>query len=111
MKESYEEGVANRFGPESCVVAREGAGEALTGARPGWVLSREIVDPLRGADVVAGNGRSHRSRRYRETRQDLARSETPRMSGNTSHGSREIPHSSAIEGIADRTEKSKDARR
>ena len=31
MKESYGEGLATHAGPESCVVIREDAGEALTG--------------------------------------------------------------------------------
>jgi len=34
-------GVANHTVPESCAEAREGLGEALTGVRIGWVLSRE----------------------------------------------------------------------
>jgi hypothetical protein len=42
MKEPYIEGVANHDDPESCGGAREGDGEALTGARAGWPLSREI---------------------------------------------------------------------
>ena len=42
MKESYIEGVANRDDPESCVGVRKDGGEALTGARIGMVLSREI---------------------------------------------------------------------
>lgn len=42
MKEPYIEGVANHDDPESCVGARKGSGEALTGARTGWLLSREI---------------------------------------------------------------------
>jgi hypothetical protein len=37
----YDEGVANRIDPESCAVAREGLGEALTGGRIGQPLSRE----------------------------------------------------------------------
>jgi len=41
MQEPYGEGLASRTGPESCVVAREGRGEALTGVHAGWVLSRE----------------------------------------------------------------------
>ena len=41
MQESYVEGLAAHSGPESCVVAREGRGEALTGVRAGRVLSRE----------------------------------------------------------------------
>ena len=35
MKESYGEGLASHTGPESCVDAREGMGEALTGVRSG----------------------------------------------------------------------------
>jgi hypothetical protein len=42
MKEPHVEGVANHDGPESCVGAREGDGEALTGVRMGRVLGREI---------------------------------------------------------------------
>jgi hypothetical protein len=39
----YDEGVAIHIGPESCAVAREGLGEALTGERIGQPLSRERV--------------------------------------------------------------------
>jgi hypothetical protein len=39
----YDEGVANHIGPESCAVAREDHGEALTGERIGQPLSRERV--------------------------------------------------------------------
>ncbi len=42
MKESYDEGVANHIGPESCAFVREDRGEALTGVRAGRVWSREI---------------------------------------------------------------------
>ena len=41
MKVHCTEGVANHSGPESCAVAREGGGEALTGVRIGQPLSRE----------------------------------------------------------------------
>jgi hypothetical protein len=44
MQEPYGEGVATHSGPESCAVAREGSGEALTGVRLGWPSSREIAD-------------------------------------------------------------------
>jgi hypothetical protein len=37
----YDEGIANRIGPESCAVAREGFGEALTGECTDQPLSRE----------------------------------------------------------------------
>jgi RNA-directed DNA polymerase len=62
MKEPHTEGVANHGDPESCVDDREVAGEALTGACAGWVLSREITgDP--GADVVVPGGRQHETHR------------------------------------------------
>ena len=111
MKESYGEGVANHAGPESCVGAREGAREALTGGGTGRVWSREIHDSLRGADAVEVGGRPHRRRRYREALADPARSETPRMYPSTASGNREIPRWSAAEGAADRIGKSKDTRR
>ena len=41
MQVPYDEGVAIHIGPESCAVAREGLGEALTGVRIGQPLSRE----------------------------------------------------------------------
>jgi hypothetical protein len=117
MKESYGEGVATRTGPESCAGVREPAGEALTGVRAGRVLSREKHAPwrkprvLRGADAVEIGGRPHPRRRQREAPRDPARSETPRMHGNTSHGNREIPRPSTAEGAVDRIGKSKDRRR
>ena len=95
MKEPYEEGVANRLDPESCVVVREDGGEALAGARAGWVLSREITGSVQGADVVLGNGRPHRLGRYRESQSNPARSETPCMYGNSLRGSREVHWSPA----------------
>ena len=51
MQVPYDEGVAIHIGPESCAVAREGFGEALTGGRIGQSLSRESLDP--GADAVS----------------------------------------------------------
>lgn len=43
MKESYDEGIANHIGPESCVGLPQGGGEALAGVRAGRVLSCEIL--------------------------------------------------------------------
>jgi hypothetical protein len=111
MEESYGEGVATHTGPESCAVDREVGGEALTGVRAGRVLSRESFGQLRGADVVVTGGRPHRSHRFREMREDPARSETPSTHGSTSHGNREIPRPPAARGAAGRIGKSKDARR
>ena len=45
MQVSASEGLANHTVPESCGGTREGAGEALTGARTGWPLSRESTTP------------------------------------------------------------------
>jgi hypothetical protein len=116
MKESYGEGVATHTGPESCAVARKGAGEALTGERAGQVLSREMHTPrrepwaLRGADAVEQGGRPHLPGRQRQTRWDPARSETLRTHRHISHGNREVRRLPATRA-ADRIGKSKDTRR
>lgn len=90
MEEPYTEGVATHGGPESCVVVREGGGEALTGARAG-----RAIEPrnhrVRGADAVYGSGRQHLQRRYRELLVGPARSETPCMYGTSMRENREIP--------------------
>ena len=106
MQESYGEGLAAHTGPESCAAVRE----ALTGERAGRVFSRERSS-LRDADAVEGSGRPHPGRRYRETPRSPARSETPSMSGHTSHENRESPWSPAVDGTAGRVGKSKDLRR
>ena len=41
MEVHYDEGVANRIGPEPCAVVREGGGEASAGESIGQPLSRE----------------------------------------------------------------------
>ncbi len=110
MKESCVEGLAAHSGPESCVVAREGRGEALTGVRAGRVLSRER-NLLRGADAVEVCGRLHPVHRQREMGGDPARSKTPCMYGNTSRENREVPCPPAEDGAAGRVGKSKDTRR
>jgi hypothetical protein len=47
----------------------------------------------------------YRARRQRETREDPARSETPSMPGNTSHGNSEVPRPPAAREAAGRTGK------
>jgi hypothetical protein len=111
MGVSHGEGVATHTGPESCAKARKDRSEALTGERAGRVLSREMSEPLRGADAVEPSGRPHPARRQCETHRDPARSETPSTPRNISHGNREIPRLSAAEGVAERIGKSKDTRR
>jgi len=51
VKVHYDEGVANRIGPEPCVGAREGTGEESAGECIGQPLSRERV-LIPGADAV-----------------------------------------------------------
>src|SRR4030042_3234229 len=83
MKESYDEGVANHIGPESCAGDRKGLSEALTGVRTGRVWSREMVLDSRvpilwtlveGTTVRIDRARGARTRRGRRPR---ARTETP----------------------------------
>ena len=110
MKESHGEGLATHTGPKSCGVARKRGVEALTGARTGWVFSRER-NLLRGADAVGESGRQHPGRRHCKTLRNPARSKTPRMYGNASRENREGLGLSAADGTADRVGKSKDKRR
>ena len=90
MKESHTEGPASHSDPESCVGTREGAGEALTGAHTGGVLSREIR-LNQGADAVVLSGRQHTRMRQGECAGDPARSETSSTSGNSMRENRETP--------------------
>ena len=92
MKESYSERRSEPPDPESCVGGRKGAGEALTGAHAGQVLSREISrsgvpTPLSEAEGNTGGGA------IASRPSDPAQSETPCMHGNSLHENREIPRS------------------
>jgi len=60
----YDEGIANRAGPESCVVGREAGGEASAGVRIGQPLSRERINW--DADAVVMSGRRNGGARQRE---------------------------------------------
>ena len=103
MREPYTEGLASHGDPESCAGLREEAGEALTGARAGRALSREIS--IRGADAVVGSGRQHARARYRERSGDPARSETPCMYGTFVRENREISSSLVTDGVTGRVGK------
>ena len=109
MKESYVKGLANHNGPESCVEWRKSLGEALTGVRAGWVLSRER-NSVRDADPLMRRGRPQSLCRSGKAWRYPARSETPGMHGSNLRENREIlrPPKPARLG---RIEKSKDARR
>jgi hypothetical protein len=53
VKVHYDEGLTNYIGPESCVVAREGVHEALTGVRAGQAIERRNFI-LRDAHALLG---------------------------------------------------------
>jgi hypothetical protein len=61
----YSEGIAIHTDPESCAGTREGAGEALTGARIGGVSSGVSYE-VRGADVVVVGRRQQIKIRHRK---------------------------------------------
>ena len=61
MQVPYDEGVANHIGPESCAVAREVLGEALTGECIGQPLSRERVERRAGAEGNASQQSADRA--------------------------------------------------
>ena len=117
VKVQTTKGIATHVDPESCVAAREGRGEALTGEGAGRVLSRVIHalvrehEALRSADAVGECGRPYRTRRHGETRADSARSETPSTHRITLHGNREISRSPATLVVAGRIGKPKGVRR
>ena len=106
MRVSYGEGLANHTGSESCVGVREGAGEALTGVRAGWVLSLENVF-VRSADgVCPSEGNTGwiviaRSLRAPRGLRPHARTQAPHKGGcNLPFGSREIPGSAEASASA-----------
>ncbi len=109
MKESYVKGLANHDGPESCVACGDARGEALTGVRAGWVLSRENGS-VWDADPVEVRGRPQPAYRSGKERWYPARSETPSMHGSNLRENREILRSPQPARWG-RIEKSKDVRR
>ena len=98
MKVICVEGVANHDSPESCVVAGNRRGEALTGRGVGPVMSRERHESLLGAETLENERRPHPTPRYREWRRAPARSETRFMHPGTSYGSREVPYPAQVDG-------------
>ena len=92
MKEPYTEGVATHGDPESCVVIRKDAGEALTGARAGWAIEPRN-QRNRGAQAVNYVEGNTGCGAIREPQQGPARSENLCMYGTSMRENREIPPS------------------
>jgi RNA-directed DNA polymerase len=90
MRELYIEGLAPHGGPESCAVAREGGGEALTGVRAGRAIEPRN-QRIRGADAVKQAGRQHRWWRYARAARGPPRSENLCMYGISMRENREVP--------------------
>ena len=91
MQVPYDEGVAIRIDPESCAVAREGFGEALTGERIGQPLSRErflfwVPTPCRSWKAIRLGASSRAPGRPGVVRD-------PGMCGRSLRGNREISRS------------------
>ena len=110
MKEPHIEGPATHDDPESCATAREGGGEALTGARTGAVLSREIRHSGAPTPLSEAEGHTDRGRKCKPP-DGPARSETRDTCGTSLRENREIPCSPVADGAAGRVGKSKDTRR
>ena len=110
MEVPYGEGLASHTGPESCVCARKGIGEALTGEVRAGQLSRERYCKLWGADAVHKSGRQYWSYRYREMWLDPAWSKTPGTYRSSLCGNREIPRLASGDGTEVRAVNPKGAR-
>jgi hypothetical protein len=89
MEELYAEGVAIRGGPESCAGAREGAGEALTGARVGRAI--EPRNHHFGVPTPSPWRKATRPAALRESPAGPARSENHGMHGTSKRENREVP--------------------
>ena len=63
MKVHHDEGVANRIGPEPCVIGREAGGEASVGEHVGQPLSRERTNWSADAVLPAEGETTARVRR------------------------------------------------
>jgi hypothetical protein len=109
MKASYDEGLANHIGPESCADNGNITGEALTGESAGWVLS-PVRDINPSADALQVCRRQHPIDRFGEGYESSAGSETPGMHGNSLHGNREALHPTSVDCTGVRMENPRGAR-
>ena len=109
MKESHGEGVAIHSDPESCVNVRKDAGEALTGAHAGWVLSREI-------DLTPGCRRPYGRRKAILAASPSRDAAGPRAVSDPTHARKLLERepgdpASVCREVVDRIGKSQDTRR
>ncbi len=97
MKEPHGEGLALHTDPESCACCREAAGEALTGARTGQLLSCETTASRMPTLLMQAEGNTEGGD-MREPSSDPAQSETLCTCGNSLRGNREIPEIPSSDG-------------
>ena len=106
MRTLWIEGIASHDNPESCVFARKGRREALTGAHAGTDIElRNHIDW--GADAVHVGGRQDGRVRHREHHNGPAKSKTRRMRGVSMCENREILCPPDLDGGAGRIGKAK----
>jgi len=107
MREPYGEGVASHTDPESWWYGREAVLQALTGARAGRLMSREITGPGRRR---RGKVRKATSLLPIYARQcgGPARSKNPSTFGTSLRENRESPRLPIGDGAMGRTRKSED---
>jgi len=104
MQEPHRKGVANRPDPESCAGEGNDAGEALTGAHAGQVLSSEITTI--GVPTLLTDGEGHMEDSVtRELFPDAAESKPLSMCGNSMRGNRETLGILLPDGGGGRSEK------
>ena len=97
MQESHRKGVAIHPDPASCMVNREVAIEAVTGAHAGRVLSCEII--ATGVPTSFSKAEGHAAGgAIASLRVDSAQSETLGMHGHSTRENRETPSTPAVVG-------------
>lgn len=105
MRESYREGLADHFGPESCVdSSRKAASEALAGESAGQPLSCEITRFWVPTLLSEAEGHIEQDGPS-ESSSNPAQSKTLCMRGNSTRGNREIPGMPVGDGPPGRSEK------
>jgi hypothetical protein len=100
MKVPCGDGLASHAGPEPCVAAREGVGEALTGEDAGRVMSSEIPF-VRDADAVVTCGWPDRpafSRLGRAGPRSLQTLKFPNKAGGAPTAAEEVKGSGPADG-------------
>jgi hypothetical protein len=100
VKVRYDEGLTNHIGPESCVAAREGVLEALTGERAGQAIERRKIILRKAHALLTAEGNTAMTRLGED--HAVPRRQRPGMYGNLLYGTGRppFPPSAAVHGAA-----------